>query len=260
MGRSPAYIVMFATAVCLVCSVFVASSAVALKDRQEENAVIDRQSKVLSVAGLIRDDQHPTAAEIEALFTKNVKARVVDLKTGQYNDTIDAANYDQSAALKDPAQRSDAPAGNKAGLKHVPNNALVYHIMKNDQVVMYVLPVEGKGLWGTLYGYLALGTDTNTIRGLTFYKHQETPGLGGEVDNPRWKALWPGRRAYGPDWKPKINVKKGAAGKPEVDPYQVDGLSGATITSRSVGFLLRFWLGDAGFGPHLAVMRGEGKS
>ena len=106
-----------------------------------------------------------------------------------------------------------------------------------------------------LYGYLALAPDARTIVGITFYQHKETPGLGGEVDNPRWKSLWPGRLAYDERGNPAIRVKKGPAGSVEEDPYQVDGLSGATITSRGVTNLLRFWLGDDGFGPYLASYR-----
>jgi len=97
--------------------------------------------------------------------------------------------------------------------------------------------------------------DTTTIRGLTFYAHGETPGLGGEVDNPRWKALWPGRKAFDENWKPDIRVIKGQAGSPETDPHHVDGLSGATLTSRGVTNLLLFWLGDQGFGPYLQQFR-----
>ena len=105
--------------------------------------------------------------------------------------------------------------------------------------------------------YLALEPDARTIRGITFYEHGETPGLGGEVDNPRWKALWPGRLAFDDRGNPKISVKKGLAGPVDEDPYQVDGLSGATITSRGVTNLVRFWLGDDGFGPCLDKYRAE---
>jgi Na+-transporting NADH:ubiquinone oxidoreductase subunit C len=116
------------------------------------------------------------------------------------------------------------------------------------------------GLWSTLYGYLALEPDARTIQGLTFYKHGETPGLGGEVDNPRWKALWPGRLASDEDGTPKIAVVKGRAGSVSEDPYHVDGLSGATITSNGVTNLMHFWLGKNGFGPYLDKQRAQGGS
>ena len=85
-------------------------------------------------------------------------------------------------------------------------------------------------------------------RGLTYYKHGETPGLGGEVDNRRWKALWTGRSAYDEGWQPVIEVIKGRAGTPDESPYEVDGLSGATITSRAAG----------GSMPGVRLRRGRG--
>jgi Na+-transporting NADH:ubiquinone oxidoreductase subunit C len=257
MERSNSYIVLFAAAVCLVCSVFVAFSAVALKERQDVNAVLDRQTKVLIVAGLVEEKAKISAAEVQSLFDEWVVPRVVDLETGAYDDSIDAATYDQQRALKDPAMSRPAPE-NRAGLRKVPLRALVYQVMDDEgQVEKIILPVEGKGLWSTLYGFLALAPDTTSITGITFYQHGETPGLGGEVDNPSWKALWPGRRAFDEEWKPAIQVIKGSAGPPTEDPYRVDGLSGATLTARGVNELVRYWLGEEGFGPYLERFRSE---
>ena len=114
---------------------------------------------------------------------------------------------------------------------------------------MIVLPIKGYGLWSTLYGFLALDKDAVTVRGITYYQHGETPGLGGEVDNPTWKAKWPGRKAYDESWAPALRVIKGQAGPPSSSPHQVDGLSGATITSRGVNDMINFWLGESGFAP-----------
>jgi Na+-transporting NADH:ubiquinone oxidoreductase subunit C len=116
---------------------------------------------------------------------------------------------------------------------------------------MVVLPVQGYGLWSTLYGFLALEADLRTIRGITFYEHGETPGLGGEVDNPRWKSRWVGRLALDDQGEPKIEVIKGPAGPPQEDPYRVDGLSGATLTARGVTNLVHFWLSSDIFGTYL---------
>jgi Na+-transporting NADH:ubiquinone oxidoreductase subunit C len=123
---------------------------------------------------------------------------------------------------------------------------------------MLVLPIEGKGLWSTMYGFLALDKDLKTVRGLTFYQHGETPGLGGEIDNPRWKALWPDRVAYDEAGEPVIEVIRGRAGTPDEDPHRIDGLSGATITARGVMHTVNFWLGDDGFGPYLETLRQGG--
>lgn len=252
---SNAYIIGFAAAVCLVCSVIVSGSAVALRERQDQNKILDRQKKVLTVAGLMEEGQAISPEEVSSLFEENIEIRLVDLETGEYNDELDAETYDQRKATSDPELSEPAPP-NDAGLQRVPETALVYHKVSDGHVDMLILPIEGKGLWSTLYGFIALGPDTVTIRGITFYEHGETPGLGGEVDNPAWKALWEGRRAY-KDGEPAITVIKGHAGPAEEDPYRVDGLSGATITARGVSKLVNFWLGENGFEPYLERFRGD---
>ena len=94
-------------------------------------------------------------------------------------DGVDAVSFDQQKAKKDLERSTEAPA-NSAKVKRLPNQAKVYHIMKGDKVESVVIPIEGYGLWSTLYGFLALDADTKTVRGITFYEHGETPGLGGE--------------------------------------------------------------------------------
>ncbi len=256
MQHNTTYTLLFAAAVCGVCSIFVSGSAVSLKDRQVANALLDKQKKVLGVTGLLKAGEVPTPEQVQELFANNIRPKLINLETGEYVEG-DANTFDQIKASKDPEQSKQAPA-NQAKVARVPNNALVYQVIDGQNVRMVVLPVEGKGLWSTLYGFLALDKDVNTIKGLTFYQHAETPGLGGEIDNPKWKALWPGRKAYGEDGQPKIMVVKGQAGPVEEDPYQVDGLSGATITARGVGYLVQFWLGDHGFGPYLKQFKERG--
>jgi len=145
-----------------------------------------------------------------------------------------------------------APA-NAANIQRVPNHVLVYkRLDQAGRTELLVLPVVGQGLWATMYGFLALGSDMTTIRGLTYYEHGETPGLGAEVDSPRWQALWPGREAFDEYGRPVIEVVRGRAGSVDVDPHRVDGLAGATITSNAVTSMLQFWLGEHGYGPYLA--------
>lgn len=260
MQRSSTYIIGFAAAVCLVCGVVVAGLAVQLKPLQEANAVLDRQKKVLIVAGLMRNGEEKSPEEIKALFEKNIEARIVVLKTGQYNDKGDVKSFDQQKMTKDPTTSITAPT-NKAGVPRVPNEAMVYIKRDGKKVDRLILPVEGKGLWSTLYGYIALSSDANTIKGLIFYKHGETPGLGGEIENPLWTGLWPGKRVFETDkaGKPtkvaKIEVVKGMA-KPGSD-YEIDGLSGATITGRGVTHLVQFWVAEQ-FGEYLVNFRKEG--
>lgn len=257
-SHSTVYTFGFAAAVCVVCSLFVAGSAVLLKPRQDENRRLDRQAKILSVAGRIGEGEAVGREEIARRFEKQVRPRAVRLRTGEYDDSVDSKTFDARAAAKDPARSAEAPA-NAAKVLRVAEHAVVYEVLSGDgKVELFVLPIEGKGLWSTLYGFLALEADGVTIRGLTFYEHGETPGLGGEVDNPRWKALWKDRKALDESGQPRIEVVRGQAGPPEAAPHQVDGLSGATLTGRGVTNTLTFWLGENGFGPYLSRIRAGG--
>ena len=255
MQGSVGYNLGFAAAVCLVCAVVVSSAAVVLADRQERNAALDRQRNVLLAAGLAGDDESLDAEAITARSAP-ISPVVLTLSTGGAA-AVDPADFDQRAASIDPARSTAAP-DNVAGIMRLPTSALVYEVRDEaGRLDSVVLPIEGLGLWGTLYGFVALEGDLRTIRGLTFYEHKETPGLGGEVNNPRWKALWPGRFAFDDDLNPAIAVVKGLAGAVDEAPYAIDGLSGATITSRGVTNLVQFWLGPDGFGPYLARLRDE---
>jgi Na+-transporting NADH:ubiquinone oxidoreductase subunit C len=248
------YTILFAGAVCVACAILVSSAAVSLGDLQDQNALLDKQKNVLYAAGLAKPEDNLTAEQVAERFS-TVKAVVVDLETGEEVADVDAATYDQQKAKADPAMSHEAPP-NAAVIKRLPKYAVVYHVLNDaGEVEMVVLPVEGYGLWSTLLGFLALDADTTTIRGITYYSHKETPGLGGEVDNPGWKALWPGRQVYDENWKPAIEVIKGQAGPPARDPHNVDGLTGATITSRGVTHMMDFWFGENGFGPYLEKFR-----
>lgn len=260
--RSTGYTLGFATAVCVVCSSLVLTAAVSLRSRQESNRLFDKQQKVLAVCGLLGATERITRQEAQRRFDENIQTRFVDLETAEELSAeafaaktgLDPAAYDPSRVLDDPALSRPAPP-NSAGVRRLPRYAATFHVIKDGATDMVAIPVEGKGLWSTLYGYLALDKDGTTVRGIIFYEHAETPGLGGEVDNPVWKAKWEGRQAYDDAGVAQLRVIKGAAGTPEEDPFEVDGLSGATLTSRGVSNLIQFWLGDDAFGPYLAKFR-----
>lgn len=251
MQRSAAYVLGFAAVICVVCAVVVSTAAVVLRDRQDFNSALYRRENVLIAAGLVAPGEEIDTQELERRLAR-LQARVIDLRSGEYVDGIDPATFDQRRAASDPARSRPAPP-NAAQLQRLPENALVYEVRDAaGGLEMVVLPIEGKGLWSTLYGFLALRGDLTTIQGITFYQHGETPGLGGEVDNPRWKSLWEGRQAFDEQGEVAIRVIKGPAGPVAEEPFEVDGLSGATMTSRGVTNLVRFWLGDDGFGPYIA--------
>jgi len=233
-----------ALALCLVCAIAVSTAAVVLKPRQLANQELDRQRNIVAVAGLMEQGK-----TIEEMF-ENVEARIVDLETGAYVEDVDPATYDQRKAAKDPQLKVDIPREQDiANIGSRAKYATVYLVREGDDVARVVLPVHGYGLWSTMYGFLALENDGNTVYALKFYDQRETAGLGGEVDNPNWRALWPGKEVYDPDGDVAIEVIKGSA--PPDAVHEVDGLAGATLTGRGVTNLMQYWLSDQGFGPYL---------
>ena len=251
------YLTGFATIVCVLCGLMVSSAAVSLKEQQRANAAFDKQRNVLYATGLATAEAGLSRPEIQAIYDERVQPVVIDLETGA---VVESPSFDPAAYNMEKAADSETgrPAPeNMAGVQRLPKEAVVYQVKAADgSVEMIVLPIKGYGLWSTLYGFLALDRDATTVRGITYYQHGETPGLGGEVDNSSWKALWPGRKAYDENRQPALEVIKGQAGPATSDPYQVDGLSGATITSRGVSHMLDFWLGANGFKPYLDNFRG----
>lgn len=254
---SPAYTLAFATVVCVVCALFVSGTSVLLADRQEINQLLYLRKNVLVAAGVIEPGARLSNEQAMALFEQRIEPRLIDLGSGDYVSDMDVIGYRQREARGDP-DRSRPIADNPAGVRRTPHLAKVYLAEDQDSFSQVVIPIEGLGLYGTMYGFLALERDTRTITGIAFYENRETPGLGAELTNPLWMARWPGRLAYDEQWQPAIALVKGQVGPPAENPYEVDALSGATITSNSVTELLHFWLGDQGFAPYLEKARTRG--
>lgn len=232
-----------ALSLCIVCSVVVSTAAVVLRPTQQMNQELDRKSNILQVAEL------GGSGDINQQFAELITPRVVNLETGEYSDELDPQTYNQFEAAKDPASSRTLSGADPAGIGRMESFATVYLVGDPDDPEQIILPVRGQGLWGLMSGFLALQGDGNTIVGLSFYDHSETPGLGGEVDNPRWKAQWDGKKVYADDpMQPQIRLVKGGADS----EYEADALSGATLTSRGVTNLLQFWLSESGFADYLA--------
>ncbi len=234
----------------LVCSIIVSAAAVGLRDKQKENALLDRQSKIIEVSGITG------TGTVQELFAKNIEPRLVDFATGDFV-TGNAATYDQRKAAKDPKQSIKLTAEqDKAKIIRRANVGLVYLVKDGDKVTKVILPVHGTGLWSMMYAFVAIQTDGNTISAVTYYDQAETPGLGGEVENPAWRALFIGKKLFDDNNHPAIKIVKGGA--PAGSVHGVDGLSGATLTSNGVQNTFDFWLDKDGFGPFLAKVRDGG--
>jgi Na+-transporting NADH:ubiquinone oxidoreductase subunit C len=259
--ESTARTLVVALVVSLVASIFVAGSAVILKPVQEENRLLDRQRSILAVAGV--GGPGLSSKEVQEIFAKRIQAELIDLSTGEKSEAHDPLTFDALKAAQDPATSAALPSKEDIALiKRREQFSTVYRLMKEDgsgELEALILPVRGYGLWSTLYGFLAIKPDLNTVLGLGFYQHGETPGLGGEVDNPKWKGQWPGKTLFDENGKPNITIVKGGVNPGSAEAvHQVDALAGATLTSKGVDHLLVFWLSEQGFGPYLARLRREG--
>jgi Na+-transporting NADH:ubiquinone oxidoreductase subunit C len=239
--------VFIAVTLCLFASMIVSATAVSLRPLQEQNKLKDKQINILQVAGLYQ----PGTDVVDAFGV--FEPRVLELATGEFTDQFDAATFDDRAAADNP-ELSVALTEDPAGIGRQSKFVTVY-LLRNDDGSLdkVILPVHGYGLWSTLYGFIALEENGNDIFGLQFYAHAETPGLGAEVDNPRWKSLWSGKRLADDNGELQITVAKTA---PAAGPdFHIDSLAGATLTSRGVDNLVRFWMGETGYAPFLAKLQ-----
>ncbi len=244
---------LLALIVSVVGGYLVTSSTVLLKPKYLANQERERQEYLLDIV----QRQPGMQGLFETVEAEQVKAQVIDLETGQPLPAIDPQTFDQRRAAKDPDQSIEIPSSRDfANIKRREKFAKVYQVETGSELKMIILPVYGKGFTSTLYGYLGLAADTNTVIALNFYEQAETPGLGARVGDSQWLQQWQGKKIRDPVGNLRIGVARGSvlASSPAA-AYEVDGISGATWTSRSVTDLLRFWLGDDGFGPYLETVR-----
>ncbi len=251
---NPKKTIFMALAVCLSCSIVVASAAVGLRPLQIANQEADRIRNIVDVAGVLRPGQ-----TIQEAF-QAIDSMLVRLTDGQPTDAHDISTFDVQRAVRDPQlSRQLARGEDPANIGRLPTYMPVYKVRGDDgEIQTLILPVHGAGLWSTLWGFLALEGDLRTIQGLKFYQHAETPGLGGEIDNANWRSIWNGKIALDDAGRPVIEVIKGTveATTPNAE-HRIDGIAGATLTARGVENLVNFWLGDSGYGPLLARLRAE---
>ena len=242
-------VIKVALLVCLACAIVVSTAAVVLRPIQQQNQQADLRRNVLQIA-----DMYQAGVPVDQQF-EQIETRLVDLQTGTFSDEYDIESFDPRSAPNDPEMSSSIPSGEDiAGLKRRERYTEVYIVNGEDGAMQtLILPVRGYGLWSTMWGFIALEDDLNTVVGFGFYDQEETPGLGGEVDNPRWKSQFPGKLVYNEAGDVQLELKKGGINpNNETDAtYRVDALSGATLTSRGVTNLIQYWMGERGFKPFL---------
>lgn len=238
--------------ICLVCGIVVSTAAVSLRPMQNENRVLDRQTNILVAAGLYEE-----GIDVPKVFDE-VERQFIELGTP---NVVDASEVPEDYDQRDPVESTRLSSEEDiASIRELPKWGEVFLVRDdNDAIETIVLPIQGYGLWSTMYGFLSLEGDANTISGLVFYDHGETPGLGAEIENKNWRALWEGKKLLSPDGDLIFEVIKGSVDDrtPNKD-NKVDGLSGATLTSKGVSNMVRFWMGDKAYGPYLESIRESG--
>lgn len=242
---STVYILSVAILLSLVCATLVSIAAVGLKPIQDANAAKEKKLNILIAAGIYKEGD-----DINQLFEQKIIAETIALETGAVTDAIDAQTFNAVKAAKDPKtgfSLKDDPA--KIG--SIAKYAVVYQLKEDDKIKRVILPIRGYGLWGTMFGFLAMNADGKTIEGITFYDQKETPGLGAEILNPKWQASWVGKKPFVQEGVPGIKLVKTLSTDPKVLQHQVDSLAGATLTARGVEETINFWLGEQGYGPYL---------
>ena len=249
LGRT----LLVATSVALGCALMVSTAVYLLRPMQLAYADLERNRIVIEAAGLAPPDSDLSDLAVVARFV-DLQVRIVDLETNEFTDDVDPQLYDQRAASNDPElsvaipdQLDLARLGRRA--RYVP----VYLLMDGERIDRIVLPVSGQGMWSTIYGYLSLEPDLNTIAGIRIYEHGETAGIGDRIQDPNWQSEWIGARLYDDAGQLRFRVARDAG-----PPFGVDIISGASVTAEGVGDLVRYWLGEHGYAPLLTRLRMSG--
>jgi Na+-transporting NADH:ubiquinone oxidoreductase subunit C len=232
------YTFFFAAAVTITCSLLLASAATLLRNRQLENEALDMRKNILASVGITgQSGQSLQRQDILRLYDENIKSKVLNLQGQEIPDK-------KADELDEKKDKDLLP---------------LYYAHQNGDITAYILPISGKGLWSTVYGYLALESDGFTVKGITFYKHGETPGLGGEIDKDWFKDNFKGKKITSPDGQLiSVTIVKGKVAErvaPEEAYHYVDGISGATLTGNGINQFLKADL--IRYEPYLKQVRQE---
>ena len=249
---TPGRVLGIAALVCVVCAVLVSAAVVLLRPIQDRNAMLQRQRNILEVAGIYRP-----GADVQAQFER-VEAHLVDLASGDYVEGGDAIRFDIAKAARDPELSDPVPAGSDvARINRRPRSMPVFLVRGEQGIETVILPTHGYGLWSTMYAYVALDARGERVKGVAFYSHAETPGLGAAIENPRWRASWVGKRLLDETGEVRFDIAKGVPAAADAE-HQVEAISGATLTGNGVENMIHYWLGEQGYGPFLARLRSGG--
>ena len=256
--ESPGKAVLVVLLTAMICSTLVSAAVVALRPIQLDNQLLERGRHVVLLSGLAAGEQMADD-EQTLLLLKRLDARLVDLNEGRFSEEADPAVFDERRAASDrDFGVTIPPAQDLACLGRRSRLMPAYLVWDGDVLERMVLPVQGKGMWSDLFGYIALESDFDTIAGMTFYEQNETPGLGDQILHEHWLQQWRGRQIYDDRGAPVFRVSGGEVEEySDAARYQVDALTGATVTGDAVTGMIRYWFGPHGYSAFLERLKAD---
>lgn len=257
MGNdTPMKAILVVLLTALVCSSLVSAAVVVLRPIQLNNQLLDRGRNIMVLTGLVSEDKLPGDEEMLGLF-KSLDTRLVNIDEGRFDESIDPNTFDMRRAVNNLELGADVPSGQDlASIGRRSRFAPVYMVWNDDGLDRIILPVRGAGMWSMLYGYIALEADFTTIAGMSFYEQNETPGLGDQITHEHWLGQWQGKKIYDETGMPRFQVSESEVVAGSVSaPYEVDGLTGATVTGNAVTGVVRYWFGPHGYQGFLEQMK-----
>ncbi|MGI9342059.1 MAG: Na(+)-translocating NADH-quinone reductase subunit C [Gammaproteobacteria bacterium] len=244
---SPAKAVLVVLGTALVCSLLVTTAAVTLKPIQQAYKDLERNRFIVGISGLVEPGAELADAEVVDVF-QDLEVRLVDIDAGRFDQRMNPLTFDQRQAASDPELGVDIPTDlDAAGLGRRSRLATVFIVGDPNSPERIILPIRGQGMWSTIYAYLALDGDLNSIAEVTFYEQGETAGIGDKILDPGWQSGWRGRTLFDANGVLAFRVAAGAA----TTPNDVDAIAGATQTTNGVTAMVQYWFGPHGYKPFL---------
>ncbi len=253
MRQTNVYTYIFITIISALAALILSFASQSLKDKQQFNFETDMKKNILIAVGVMKEDKcydsHQKAfidnCDVLCCYKKNINSFVVDYqgKVKKDKDLVPERILPEKEKEKPQEQR----------------NYPVFAMKMGEKITTYSIPIIGKGLWGSIYGYIALADDLNTVKGITFYKHSETPGLGAEIENEWFTRGYKNKKILNEKGElVSITIVKGKVNpsSPSIK-HEVDGISGATLTGKGVNGLLKESL--ALYEPYFKTLRKEKK-
>jgi Na+-transporting NADH:ubiquinone oxidoreductase subunit C len=223
--QSNLYIILYSAGLTIFCGAILAFASISLKDKQDANIALEQKGNILSTVTTLEE-----SANIEALYAKRIRGFVIDYNGNEIPNLEPSKVAVASEYKKKPEERV------------LP----VYEFVSEEdssKVEAVVLPVFGYGLWNNIWGFVALESDFNTLRGVKFAHAGETPGLGARIESEEIQERYKGKKVFENDVLMSIIMMKGEGNNYSDDHHKVDGMSGATLTAKGVNNMMKDYFG-----------------